>query len=141
MKRLLICLIIFSGCMSDKSTGTPAPAPVPPATTHVLRWDQDPLWDDNSAMSLTEDVRCYELFVINTARLDNVDDLEPCAAVAGIYIDNAGEVVVSNSFDLNALREHGIDADNGVRFVFMKTVSVDNVDSEYSAPHVWEEIH
>lgn len=133
----IVLAILIHGCVSGGGGDSPGTGPIfPPIdNSHLLSWTQEPYYEDNTAMDLFKDVKCYEIYVSKSALLDG--SAEPCAAVAGVVVDNTGTAKLSESFDLESLRPFGINADNGAVFVFMKTESVDNVTSEFSQPHQW----
>ncbi len=131
----LALLLLLVGCNKSESGGSNLSID----NSNQLTWSQDPYYEDNTYMDLFRDVKGYEVFISDKLLLDN--EAYPIAYIVGSYFDNGGKLLVSSSFDLNLLRPFGYNVDNGVKYVFMKTETQDNVASEFSTPYVWGETY
>lgn len=133
MPFILAALLIY-GCQDGGGSASSAPNP-PPDNSNLMSWIQEPYYEDNTVMDLKSEVKCYEIYVTKSAMLDNIT--EPIAYVSGVHEHDNIATHIADHFDLELLRPYGINADNEVKWVFMRTESMDNMASQFSQPHQW----
>jgi hypothetical protein len=127
MKRLAILFLILAGCGGGESPLLPPPDNV----AHTLHWEPPTIWADNTPLNPRFDIAWYDIYACdNLAFLDN---LLPCATVRGV--DN--EARVASFFDLWLLAPYNI---TPPKWISMKSVSKDNVASQFGPPVLWEPV-
>jgi len=130
MRRvLLIPLIALLSCSGGSP---PIPPPVPADNvTECLTWVQPPQYVDNTTLDLCRGISWYEVHLDD----DGVfGDNTVVAAVAGV--DNVGQP--EDEFTLTLLESYGISHGVAGCFVTVRSISSDNVKSDFGKACWWE---
>jgi hypothetical protein len=91
----------------------------------ILRWQQPPTFADNTAMDIHRDVARWDIYC---TYFPEATDNDIVASV--VNPDNL-------AFNLELLRQYGIEPGPDGKLVFLRCVGIDNQQSEYSAPAEW----
>lgn len=117
----IVGAILIYSCGGGESHG---PSVTPDNTSYVLNWVQEPLYEDNTVMDLIRDVDHYHVYISDYPWFDN--NAELAAEISGQ--DNNGTVPTTR-FDMDNLKQFGINVDNVTKFVFMSTETVEGQES------------
>lgn len=129
MRRLLLAALFLCGCAGGGDGGGNQPPP-PPSQAEYLHWIQPAQFADNTPLDLKRDLLCYEIHKSDNTFCDNT-------IVAFVRpVDDNG--VVTDKFDMALLAPFGVGPGPQGTYLTVRTIGIDNAQSEFGKPTFWE---